>query len=82
MRACNYDFAHDNFHSSDLNVVSPLCEDNIFDEVLLLHVARDRTIHLHQRTPTPPTPRALPSPLTLAAGRPYQAGDKYKELVE
>lgn len=83
MRACNYDFAHDNSHSSGLNVVSPLCEDNIFDEVLPLHLERDRTIHLHQRTPTlPQPPRPLPSPLTLAPGRPYQAGDKYKELEE
>lgn len=56
MWACNYDFAHDNSHSSDLNVVPPLCEDNSFDEVLPLHLERDRTIHLHQRTPTPPTP--------------------------
>lgn len=41
MQACNYDFAHDNSHSSDLNVVSPLCEDNIFDEVLPLHLERE-----------------------------------------
>lgn len=72
MRACNYDFAHDNSHSSDLNVVPPLCEDNIFDEVLSLHLERerDRTIHLHQRTPhspppPPPPARSLPSPVDL-----------------
>lgn len=65
MQACNYDFAHDNSHSSDLNVVSPLCEDNIFDEVLPLHLERERTIHLHQRTPTPPTPSLTPVSVDL-----------------
>lgn len=73
MRACNYDFALDNSHSSDLNVVS-FCEAERqhFDEVLPLHLERDRTIHLHQRN-TPP-PFLLPSPvyMTLAAGMPYQ----------
>lgn len=56
MWACNYDFARDNSHSSDLNVVS-FCEGKRqhFDEVLSLHLKRDRTIHLHQRnTPQPP----------------------------
>lgn len=89
MQACNYDFAHDNSHSSDLNVVSPLCEDNIFDEVLSLHLEREREIELSIYTRELPTPRPHPHPparsrlpLTLAAGRPYQAGDKYKELEE
>lgn len=57
MRACNYDFVRDNSHSSDLNVVS-FCEGKRqhFDEVLPLHLERDRTIHLHQRnTPSPPS---------------------------
>lgn len=82
MRACNYDFAHDNSHSSDLNVVLPLCEDNIFDEVLPLHLEREIELSIYTRELPPQPPRSLPSPLTLAAGRPYQAGDKYKELEE
>lgn len=48
MQACNYDFVRDNSHSSDLNAVS-FCEGmrQHFDEVLPLHLERDRTIHLH-----------------------------------
>lgn len=88
MWACNYDFAHDNSHSSDLNVVS-FCEGKRqhFDEVLPLHLERDGTFHLHQRN-APPLPRPplssssslTPVYMTLAAGMPYQAGDKNKEL--
>lgn len=87
MWACNYDFACDNSHSSDLNVVS-FCEGERqhFDEVLPLHLERHRTIHLHQRNtpnPQPPPPLLLtPVSMTLAAGMPYQARDKNKELEE
>lgn len=57
MQACNYDFAHDNSHSSDLNVVSLLCEDNIFDEVLPLHLEREIDPSIYTRElPLPPTP--------------------------
>lgn len=86
MWACNYDFARDNSHSSDLNVVS-FCEGKRqhFDEVLPLHLERerDRTIHLHQRnTPHPSLLLLTPVSMTLAAGMPYQARDKNKELEE
>lgn len=82
MWACNYDFARDNSHSSDLNVVW-FCEGKRqhFDEVLPLH-QRDRTIHLHQRNPPPLFLFLSPVSMTLAAGMPYQAGDKNKELEE
>lgn len=84
MWACNYDFVRDNSHSSDLNVVS-FCEGKRqhFDEVLPLHLERDRTIHLHQRnTPSPLLLLLTPVSMTLAAGMPYQARDKNKELEE
>lgn len=60
MWACNYDFARDYSHSSDLNVVW-FCEGKRqhFDEVLPLH-QRDRTIHLHQRNPPPPPSSSPP----------------------
>lgn len=82
MWACNYDFARDNSHSSDLNVVS-FCEGKRqhFDEVLPLHLERERTIHLHQRNTHPPS-SSLSCLHDLGAGMPYQAGDKNKEPEE
>lgn len=64
MWACNYDFACDDSHSSDLNVVLfSEGKRQHFDEVLPLHLARDRTIHLHQRNSHSPPPPFFSSPL-------------------
>lgn len=85
MWACNYDFARDNSHSSDLNVVS-FCEGKRqhFDEVLPLHLKRERELFIYTREipPSPPLILLTPVSMTLAAGMPYQARDKNKELEE
>ena len=60
MRACNYDFALDNSHSSDLNVVS-FCEGKRqhFDEVLPLHLEREIELFIYTRE-IPPAPPSSP----------------------
>lgn len=88
MWACNYDFVCDDSHSSDLNVAL-FCEGKRqhFDEVLHLERERGGVKEDYSFTPEKfpqPTPLLLLSPVsvTLAAGMPYQAGDKNKELEE
>lgn len=89
MQACNYNFALHNSHSSDLNVFAN-CERKRqhFDELLPLHLERERERERKEKkekknysfTPEESSqPPSCPLCLTLAAGMPYQAGDKNKE---
>lgn len=66
MQACNYDFAHDNSHSSDVNVVSLWCEDNIFLMRFFLFILNKREISIYTRElPLPPTPTLAPVSVDL-----------------
>lgn len=81
MWACNYDFARDNSHSSDLNVVS-FCEDNILMRFFLF-ISTEIELFIYTREIAPtPLPLLTPVWVTLAAGMPYQAGDRNKEREE
>lgn len=81
MWACNYDFARDNSHSSDLNADS-FCEGKRqhFDEVLPLHLEIE--LFIYTREIYSLLLSLLPVSMTLAAGMPYQARDKNKEPEE
>lgn len=47
-------------------MVSPWCEDNIFDEVLSLHLERERELSIYTRgTPPPPPPPLAPVSVDL-----------------
>lgn len=58
MWACNYDFARDNSHSSDLNVVS-FCEDNILMRFFLF-ISTEIELFIYTREIAPPPPRPHP----------------------